>query len=70
LAFVWEPGTLKNQSNSPKNQNMVKFEKNCIKKMALLVLKGGLNDVIREYTNMHKHPLIMYTSTENPKSKI
>ena len=49
---------------------MVKFEKNCIKKMALLVLKGGLNDVIREYTNMHKHPLIMYTSTENPKSKI
>jgi len=32
-------------------------------------LKGWRDDVIKEYTNMHKHPLIMYTLTENPKSK-
>ena len=31
--------------------------------------KGWHDDIIKEYTNMHKHPLIMYTSTENPKSK-
>jgi len=32
--------------------------------------KGWLDDVIKEYTKMHKHLLIMYTSKENPKSKI
>jgi len=32
-------------------------------------LKGWRDDVIKEYTNMHKHLLIMYTSTESPKSK-
>jgi len=33
-------------------------------------LKGWIDDVIKEYTNMHKHPLIMHTSKEDPKSKI
>jgi len=33
-------------------------------------LKGWLDDVIKVYRKMHKHPLIMYTSTENVTSKI
>jgi len=33
-------------------------------------LNGWCDDVIKEYTNMHKHPVFMYTSKENPKSKI
>jgi len=65
LALVWGPGTLKKSTKPPK-----KFEKTLCQKNGSARLNGWFDDVIKEYTNMHKHPLIMYTSTEYPKSKI
>jgi len=37
------------------------MEKKFVSKNGSAGFKGGLDDVIKEYTNMHKHPLIMYT---------
>jgi len=69
LALIWGPETLK-INNCPKKLKLwPKIEKKLYQKNGSAGLKGWRDDVIKEYKNMHKHPLIMYTSTENPNSK-